>query len=66
MFLRLLSSFETIELELELLHGGRVERNDGAVIVDCFIDDKAEKTRPDEKEKTREKKKNGCFADTCF
>ena len=56
MFLRLLSSFEKIELELELLHGGRVERNDGVVIVDCFINEKTEKTRLDETE-TREKKK---------
>ena len=50
-----------IELELELLHGGRVERNDGVVIVDCFIDEKTrldEKTRPRrEKIKKREKRK---------
>ena len=59
MFLRLLSSFEKIELELELLHGGRVERNDGVVIVDCFINEKTEKTRLDEKTRPRrEKRKN--------
>ena len=48
-----------IELELELLHGGRVERNDGVVIVDCFIDKKTEKTRLNEKTRPRrEKRKN--------
>lgn len=56
MFIRLLSSFEKIELELELLHGGRVERNDGVVIVDCFIDEKTEKTRLDEKTRPRREK----------
>lgn len=65
-----------IELELELLHGGRVERNDGVVIVDCFIDKKTEKTRLNEKtrprrekrkkERKEKKKYNRCFADTCF